>query len=173
MKISYFSVYRSCLWMKRISDTKYVYQLKRVCVITGSHHNDGFTVVTDLSITSCYHRALEYNYSCRDTLHTLFLSFPHSPWRDDSHWIALFKCCTSIKCFRSALTVDSPVCLRAPSHVTHTPGVPEPPWEEPRTQTLVSKTLCDVCSFALWVWTQMRCVQLLIWLKDVSVCINE
>lgn len=45
--------------------------------------------------------------------------------------------------------VDSPVRLRALSHVTHTPGVPEPLWEEPRTQTLVSETLCDVCSFYL------------------------
>ncbi len=114
----------------------------------------------------CYHRAQEYNYSCRDTLHThtQFLLFPHSSWlhRPNGFTEEVFSEGTAVK------------CLRAVFHVTHTSGVPEPPWEEPRTQTPVSTTppvslwryscchFCCMtcCSFDLWVWTQMRCVQL-------------
>lgn len=45
-------------------DWKCVAGKKSLCSLG---HNE---METDLSVTSCYHRALEYNYSCRDTSHT-------------------------------------------------------------------------------------------------------
>lgn len=127
-----------------------------------------------LSVT-CYHRAQEYNYSCRDTLHTHTHSFcPFHTHLEATaqtkrlHWRGVFWM-YSCK-MRSALTVD----VWGPCFMSHTLLGSLNPHERNHghrhqwVKLLLS--LCDVILtviFGLWhavhltsEFGQMRCVQL-------------